>query len=127
MIMKSFLAVGHLHRRCPEMLLAGCRYFNCSRPGDNATSATIKADPAYNRCIPDHSSIYVHIAHYGCIDAHHRGIIPEHATAPSTANISYTNITVAVVYAAIKANRRAPVTMMEAIIAAIEAPIAWSP
>lgn len=67
------------------------------------------------------------VLHHAWADVVHRLVVLEAITVPIAAEVSDTDVTKAIVNAAVKTNVRSPVSMMEAVLVAVVSPPAGSP
>ena len=70
-----------------------------------------------NICIVDYSAVYVY----------HCRVVPEMAAIPSAATVAIATVTESIINTSVKAYTGTPVACMEAIMAAIIAPVGWRP
>lgn len=106
------------------MHLASCRKFRWRRPCGNSTSSAVIA---HARVIDDGHVVHIDIVNNRRVHARDRAVVEEGAVMPVTAHVARTDVAIAVVHAAIKANVRTPITPVPQVTIVVEAPITGRP
>ncbi len=96
----------------PDMSLASRGLFFAAGSRTNAAFASVIADTVYCRIVVDDCGV-VGIMDFRDIDVVHRAVVVKAVVVPATAFITAAEIAVAVIYAAVKTNPWAPITLME--------------
>ncbi len=107
-----FLKVLVLRPDRPDMSLAFRGLFFAARSRVHATPAAVIADTVYCRIVVDDCGV-VGIMDFRDIDVVHLAVVVEAVVVPAAAFITAAEIAVAVIYAAVKTNPWAPITLME--------------
>ena len=117
------------HRRNPPLLQYAV--LGRQRSRHNAAAPAViahpVADPPADRHIVYHHGVDVHIADPVRVHAIDRRVVEEVAAVPVAAVVAMPDVSVPVIHAAIVSDVQPPVTVVEAIEPAIEAPVAGSP
>ena len=121
-----FLKVLVLRPDRPDMSLASRGLFFMARSRTNATVAAVIADAVYGRIVVDDCGV-VGIVDFRDIDVVHRAVVVKAVVVPAAAFITAAEIAVAVIYAAVKANLWAPITLMESKDSSAPTPIGRRP
>src|SRR5271165_185485 len=108
-----------------QVPLAGCGLFCCRWLCSDSTLAAVIAD-AVNRRIIDHRRV-VNIMNVGDVDVVHRTVVIELAIVPASAFVAMAEISVAVSDAAIEANLRPPIALIEKESVTTPTPVRRSP
>src|SRR5580658_1635113 len=108
------------------MLVVRSRFFRRSRPRSNPARPAIKTDPV-GGCIVYHRAVNVGIVNDRRVDINHRRIIPKVTTYPIAAGKARTVIAASIIYTAIEADMRPPITGVPAIGPANITPITRRP
>src|SRR5271167_3955208 len=108
-----------------HVALAGCGVFRGRGTGSYSALAAVIADTV-NRHVIDHRRV-VNIVNVGDVDVVHRAVVIELAVVPASAFVAMAEISVTVSDAAIEANLRSPVALMEKKSVTTPTPIRRSP
>src|SRR5271169_4869011 len=108
-----------------HVTLAGCGLFRGRGTGSDSALAAVIADTV-NRCVIDHRRV-VNIVNVGDVDVVHRTVVIDLAVVPASAFVAMAEISVTVSDAAIEANLRPPIALMEKESVATPAPVRRSP
>src|SRR5258708_38921355 len=92
----------------------------------NAVVACVIADAVYCRIVVYDRGV-VGIMDFRDIDVVHRAVVVKAVVVPAAAFITAAKIAVAVIYAAVKTNPWAPITLMENKDTSAPTPIVWRP
>ena len=121
-----FLKVLVLRPDRPDVSLASRGLFFMARSRVNTTIATVIADAVYCRIVVDDRGV-VGIVNFRDIDVVHRAVVVKAVVVPAPAFITAAEIAVAVIYAAVKANLWAPLTLMESKDSSAPTPVGRRP
>ena len=122
----SFVKMLILRPNRPDMTSAARGLFFGGGSFVNPTVAAVIADAVYRRIVVDDRGV-VGVMDFRDTDVVHRAIVVKAVVVPAAAFITAAEIAIAVIYAAVKTNPWAPITLMENKGSSAPTPIGWRP
>lgn len=122
----GFIKMLILRPNRPDMALSPRGFFVVARPPVNATMAPVIADAVYRRIVVYDRRV-VGVMDFRDIDVVHRAVVVKAVVLPAAAFITVAEIAEAIIYAAVKTNPWAPITLMENKGSSAPAPIGRRP
>jgi hypothetical protein len=119
------LLVLTLCRGSFNMTFAHCRLFRGVWPSVN-TARPVKA-VTVKRGIVDHGTVDISVMYKGAVYVHYGCIIPKPVAFPASAAKAEAAVAKAIINTAVKAYMRSPVAHVEAVAAALKAPVTGCP
>ena len=108
------------------MPVAICRQFDGRRTHFGSARAAVVADAVNVGIVVDHGRV-IGVVDFGDVHVIHPGIVEKAIVIPAPAFVTETAVTEAVIYAAVKADVRTPISAVPEVSAASPTPITGSP
>jgi len=108
----GFFKMLMLRPNWPDMALAARSLFFGAGSFVNATVAAVIADAVYGRTVVDDRRV-VGVMDFPDIDVVHRAVVVKAVVVPAAAFVTAAEIAIAVIYAPVKTNPWAPITLVE--------------
>src|SRR5260370_10553690 len=108
----GFVKMLILRPNRPDMAPAARGLFFGARSPVNATVAAVIADAVYRRIVVYDRGV-VGVMDFRDIDVVHRAVIVKAVVVPAAAFVTAAEIAIAVIYASVKTNTWAPITLMQ--------------
>ena len=107
------------------MLLVRVSFLLRRRSSAHSTR-TIEASAVYRAVVVDHRLV-IHIVNLGDVHVIHRSVVVEIVSPPISAFITFSHISIAVIYPAIETDARTPVTVIPYVRPVVPSPVSGCP